>query len=182
MSQSSKHPLSDEALNGNEIAWTSWGISCYNTNFGQVEVDEKTEKFVSCCIGLGRNQGNTEMTIKITKGEFQITRDSFGAVYAELCSPNYPYKHHKKTGTITVGEVLRMLQKDTNNSVAAIIVKKEIVTLLRKKRMNLIVDDYKEIRELFRIWRKPILKRDLVERKAIIVRTPIITVKEGQTT
>lgn len=170
----SKHPLSDEVLNGNEMAWTNWGIKCYDTNFGQVELNEDTEELVSCCIGLGRNQGNTAMSIKIIGGEFQITCDSFGSIWAELCSPKYPYKDYNPTKkSIEVNEVLQMLQKDNNYSIAAIIVKKKLIRLM-KYQLHFTAVDKSELKELFRIWRKPVLKRDLVTRKPIIKRTPII--------
>lgn len=170
----SKHPLSEEVLNGNEIAWTNWGIKSYTTNFGQVELNEKTEKLESCCIGLGRNQGNIEMSIKIIGIEFQITRDSFGAIWAELCSPKYPYKYWKPTKAIEISEVLQMLQKDDSYSIAAIIVKKRLVQLMRHQ-LHFTAANERELRELFKIWRKPVLKRDLVTRVPIIKRTPIIT-------
>lgn len=170
----SKHPLSDEVIKGNEIAWTNCGISCYNTNFGMVEVDEKTSRFVSCCVELGRNQGNTPMQVKIFDNEFQISCDYLGAISSELCSPNYNYSCNKSIKSIEITEVLQMLQQDNNCSVAAIIAKKELVKLMKVK-LHFTADNEKELKELFRIWRNPILKRDLVIKIPIIKRTPIIT-------
>lgn len=166
--------MSDEQLKGNEISWRNWGVACYATNFGQVQVDEKTEEFVECCIGLGRNQGNTEMGITIYDGEFQISRSTFNTVYAELCSKGYPHPKGCKQ-SIEIIDVLNMLLKDDNNSVAAIIVKKEIVKLMYKQFQ---FDDSELIalHKLFDLWRKPIRKSDLgkeIKRVPIITRTPI---------
>lgn len=167
--------MSDSKLDGNEISWVNFGVKSYTTNFGQVTLDEKTDEFNECCVGLGRNQGNTEIGIKILQGEFQITKDTFGTVYAELCSKDYPYPK-KPNQTIEVLEILRILQKDNNDSIAAIIVKKEIVRLMYQKlkfgKAELIA-----LRELLASWRKPITKKNLnpPKREPIVERTPIIT-------
>lgn len=161
-------PLNKETLAGNQIAWTNEeeGVACYTTNYGQVSVDLQTGEFVDCCFGLGRNYGNTQMGIKIYDGEFQVYKDTFNTIYAELCSKNYPYPRNKPS--FPALEVIQMLQKDDNDGVAAILVKKEIVKLmfyhLKLNKSELIA-----IRELFKIWRKPIISRT-----PIIHRVPII--------
>lgn len=164
--------LSKEQLDGNEIGWVNWGVKCYNTNFGQVEIDEKTEEFVSCCIGLGRNQGNTEIGIKIFDGEFQIYRDTFGTIYSELCSKNFPYPKNTKQ-SLEILDVLKILQNDDNDSIAAIIVKKELIKLMYNK-LNFGKTELLALRELLDSWRKPIRKADL-NQPLVITRVPIIT-------
>lgn len=163
--------LNKEQLDGNEIGWTNWGVKCYNTNFGQVELDENTEELVFCCIGIGRNQGNTEIGIKIIDGEFQIYKDTFGSIYAELCSKNFPYPCNTKQD-IEISEVLKILQNDDNDSIAAIIVKKEIVRLMYNK-LKFELQELVLLKGLLGSWRKPIKKSDLIERIPIIERTPI---------
>lgn len=163
-----------ESLAGNEISWINFGKKSYTTNFGQVVLDEKTDEFRECCIGLGRNQGNTEISIKIFDGEFQITKDTFNTVYAELCSKDFPYPK-KPNQTIEIVEVLKILQKDDNDSIAAIIVKKEIVKLMYQK-LHFGKAELIALEELLASWRKPITKEDLnpPKREPIVERTPII--------
>ena len=156
--------LSDKALAGNEVGWTNWGIKCYNTNFGQVEVDESTEELKFCVIGLGKNTGNTEISVKIFDNEFQVTKRMFNTSYAELCSSGYPYPE-KPNQSIKPMEVLQILRQDTNNSIAAIIVKKELVKLIVAK-MKLERGELLLVRELLSDWRFPIIANP--------VRTPII--------
>lgn len=166
--------LNEEQLKGNEIGWINWGRACYNTNFGQVQLDEKTGEFVECCIGLGRNQGNTQMGITIFDNEFRISKDTFNTIYAELHSKNYPYPANCKQ-SIEILEVLKMLQKDNNDSVAALIVKKKIVELMYKE-FQFGKPELVALHELFRSWRKPIREADCeAQRAPIIQRTPIIT-------
>lgn len=159
--------LSDKALAGNEVGWTNWGVKCYATNFGQVEVDEKTEELKFCTIGLGRNQGNTEIGVKIFGNEFQVTKDTFNTVYAELCSSGFPYPK-KPNQSIKPMEVFQILQMDTNNSIAAIIVKKELVKLMVSK-VRLERGELLLVRNLLSDWRFPIIANP--------VRTPIIVRK-----
>lgn len=164
----------DSKLAGNEISWVNFGVKSYTTNFGQVKLDEKTDEFRDCCIGIGRNQGNTEIGIKIIDGEFQITKDTFHTVYAELCSKDFPYPK-KPSQTIEITEVLRILQKDDNDSIAAIIAKKEIVKLMYQK-LHFGKAELIALEALLASWRKPITKEDLnpPKREPIVERTPII--------
>lgn len=164
-------------LDGNEPSWYNDDTNCdhYTTNFGGVEIHKETGDMLECCIGLGRNQYNVHMQIKIFNEEFQIAKDNFGSIYAELCSPNFPYKRNPKQ-TIELSEVLIMLQKDDNFSIAAIAVKKELVRLMIK-HLHFSKQDRYELHKLLGIWRKPITKEDLEEkpkRTPIITRTPIL--------
>ena len=147
------------------------GVASYTTNFGQVEVNAKTHKLLNCCIGLGRNQENTAMSIKIDGNEFQIFKDSFNTIYAELCSKNFPYPANCSQ-SIDLTEILQMLWKDDNFSVAAILVKKRLVELMYKK-LKFSDLDLNYLHKIFESWRKPILKSDLINRIPIITRTPI---------
>ncbi len=166
-------------LDGNEPSWYNKENNSdhYTTNFGGVEITRDTQKMIDCCIGLGRNQYNTQMSIKIFDGEFQISRDTFNTIFAELCSPEFPYKKGTKQ-VIEISDVLRMLQKDDNFSVAAIAVKKELIWLMVNK-LHFTKEDRQELGKLLKIWRQPITKDDLkptVKRTPIIKRTPILTI------
>lgn len=162
--------LNNEQLQGNEIGWINWGIKCYNTNFGQVELDEKTEELVFCCISLGNNQGNTRIGVKIIDEEFQIYKDYFGTIYSELCSDGFP-NPARTLNKIGIEEVINILQNDDNDSVAAVLVKKELIRLMYNKlhfgRSELIA-----LSQLLKSWRKPIRKLDLNKE---VKRVPIIT-------
>lgn len=171
--------LTQKSLDGNEIAWMNEEVKCYTTNFGMVYVDIDTEEFVECCIGLGRNYPNTQICIKIFDDEFQVTKDTFNTVYAELCSKNYPYPRNPKY-SIEVLEIIQILKDDDNDSIAAVLVKKELVRLMYQK-LKLTKAELKALNELVASWRKPILTTSdtSVERHPIITRTPITT-KGGQ--
>lgn len=167
--------VTQKSLDGNEISWVNFGVKCYSTNFGQVEVDEETEEFVECCIGLGRNYPNTEIGIKIYDGEFQVTKDTFNTIYAELCSKNFPYPRNPRY-SIEVLEIIQILKNDDNDSIAAVLVKRELVKLMYQK-LKLTRAELKALNELVASWRKPILTRieTTVERHPIVTRTPITT-------
>lgn len=173
--------METEKSKGNEPSWEDKELNGVNftTNYGGVMVEKDTWQLISCCVGLGRNQGNVQMQIKILGDEFQIARDTFGTIWAELCSADYSYKlSYRNPKSIEIREVLRMIQKDDNNSVAAVLVKKTLVLLmLRKLRFS--KDDLNELERVYTVWRKPILKRDLIDRTPIVVRTPIVTARRS---
>ena len=156
--------LSDKALAGNEVGWADEGVKCYNTNFGQVEIDKSTEELKFCVIGLGKNPGNTEISVKIFDNEFQVTKDMFSTPYAELCSKGFPYSKNLNQ-SIKPMEIFQILRHDNNNSIAAIIVKKELVKLI-VTNMKLERGELLLVRELLNDWRFPIIANP--------VRTPII--------
>lgn len=151
----------------------------FTTNFGTVAVNRDTWELVDCCIGIAKEYHQDSMQVKIYDGEFQVAREKGMSLSAVLESPGYEYPLRKtyygqRFDDLTPDEVLRALISDTNNSTAAIAAKKELVRLMRQK-LKFTKEDNKLLKELFSLWRKPILKKDLVERKAIVVRTPIIT-------
>lgn len=136
----------------------------YTTNYGGMTVIHNTEKIDFACFGLGKDYGNIPMTIRIDNEEFQVMKDRpFGNVgVAELNSPGYPYKH-KELPSFDLLEVLEMLQKDTNYHYATILVKKTLVRLMLK-HFKFNKEEKQALKELFKIWRKPIVS----ERKPII--------------
>ena len=149
----------------------------YTTNFGSVEINKDTREVGDVSIGLGRNQGNTQMSIYIYDAEYKVTRDTFGSVYAQFCSPNakFPYTGQNVKQNIEVIDILKMLQKDDNHSVAAIAAKKEFIKLLCRYHKFSKQEAY-ELHLLLAIWRKPITKEDLkpdIKRTPIVTRTPI---------
>lgn len=168
-------------LDGYEPSWYDKedNTAHFTTNFGQVTVNQDTWELVDCCIGIANEYKQDHMQVKITDGEFQILRCKGTFYSAILESSKYPYPFKSmyvgyRFDDITVAEVLKALMECTNHSTAAIAAKKELVRLMRQK-LRFTKEDNKLLKELFSKWRKPILKKDLVERKAIIVRTPIIT-------
>lgn len=167
--------MTQKSLDGNEIAWQNDEVKCYTTNFGTVEVDVNTEEFMECCIGLGRNYPNTQISIKIFDDEFQVSKDTFGSMYAELCSKNFPYPRNPKY-SIEVLEIIQILKDDDNDSIAAVLVKRELIKLMYQK-LKLTRAELKALNELVAGWRKPILttSETSVERHPIVTRTPITT-------
>lgn len=169
-------------LDGNEPSWVNenWygdgkTIVGYVTNFGMVEINQATGEVESAVIGVGRNQGNTQLSIKLIDNEFQVFKDTFNTIWAELCSPDFPYKKNPSQ-SIGITEVLQVLQEDDNFSVAAIAVKKRLIWLMVNK-LKFTTEERKALGRLLKAWRKPITKEDLkepVKRTPIITRTPII--------
>lgn len=172
-----------EELDGYEPSWYDEedNTAHFTTNFGTVAVKQDTWEVTECCIGIARDYKQDHMQLKIDDSEFQVLREvGVGTSYsAVLESPGYAYSLRKiyvgrRFDDLTVLEVLKALIECTNYSTAAIAAKKELVRLMQQK-LRFTREDNKVLKELFSVWRKPILKKDLVERKAIIVRTPIIT-------
>lgn len=173
--------MTQQTLAGYEPAWYDKedNTAHFTTNFGQVTVNQDTWELVDCCIGVADGYKQDHMQVKIYDGEFQILRCRGTFYSAILESSKYPYPFRSmhlghKFDDLTVAEVLKALMECANNSTAAVAAKKELVRLMRQK-LKFTKEDNKLLKDLFTIWRKPILKKDLVERKAIIVRTPIIT-------
>lgn len=173
--------MTQQTLDGYEPSWYDKedNIAHFTTNFGTVRVEQDTWKLTECCIGIAREYKQDHMQVKIFDGEFQVLREQGTFYNRVLESSGYKYPIRKSYvgrnfDELTVAEVLKALMECTNYSTAAIVVKKELIRLMRKD-LKFTREDNKLLKELFSIWRKPILKKDLVERKAIIVRTPIIT-------
>lgn len=149
------------AIKGESPSWYDEenDIDGFTTNFGTLTIHRSTGVIDFACIGLGRNDGNTRMSVRIDGWEYQVSKDkSFGATgLSELNSPNYPYKH-KELPQLSVLEVLEMLQQDDNYSLAAVIVKRALVTSM-KKYVKFSQEEKQALRELFKIWRKPIVTR-----------------------
>ena len=166
-------------LDGNVPSWYNEETNSdhYTTNFGFVEINRDTGEVGDVGIGLGRNQYNTQMSIYIYDEEYKVTRDTFGTIFAQFCSPNaqYPYTGHANQ-TIEVIDILKMLQRDDNHSIAAVAGKKKFVRLLCKYHKFSKQEAY-ELHLLLAIWRKPVTKEDLkpeIKRTPIIERTPIL--------
>lgn len=177
--------MNQRTLDGYEPSWYDKedNTAHFTTNFGQVAVNQDTWELTECCIGIAREYKQDSMQVKIYDGEFQILRERGTFYTAVLESSKYKYPFRSmyvghKFDDLTVAEVLRALMECTNYSIAAVAAKKELVRLMRQK-LRFTKEDNKLLKDLFAIWRKPILKKDLVERKAIIVRTPIITQEVG---
>ena len=173
--------MNQRTLDGYEPSWYDKedNTAHFTTNFGTVGVNQDTWELTECCIGIANEYKQDHMQVKIFDGEFQILRYRGTFYSAVLESSKYPYPFRSmhvghKFDDITVTEVLRALMECTNYSTAAVAAKKELVRLMKQK-LKFTREDNKLLRDLFTTWRKPILKKDLVERKAIIVRTPIIT-------
>lgn len=173
--------MTQQTLDGYEPSWYDKedNTAHFTTNFGTVGVEQDTWKLTECCIGIAREYKQDHMQVKIFDGEFQVLREQGTFYNGVLESSGYKYPIRKSYvgrnfDELTVAEVLKALMECTNYSTAAIVVKKELIRLMRKD-LKFTREDNKLLKELFSIWRKPILKKDLVERKAIIVRTPIIT-------
>lgn len=173
--------MTQRTLDGYEPSWYDKedNTAHFTTNFGTVGVNQDTWELTECCIGIAKEYKQDHMQVKIYDGEFQVLREQ-GMFYSgvlESSGYEYPIRKSyvgKNFDDLTVAEVLRALIQCTNNSTAAVIAKKELVRLMRQK-LKFAKEDNKLLRDLFAVWRRPILKKDLVERKAIIVRTPIIT-------
>lgn len=131
-------------------------IDGYTTNYGGVQVSRKTGEIIFACVELGRNYENRPMTVKIIESEFQVlVRDNTGRGKNELASLQYPYKL-KELPRLSPMEVLEMLQKDDNMFYAAVLTKKTLVNqMMRHIKFN--KDEQKALKELFKIWRKPII-------------------------
>lgn len=158
----------ESQLSGNEISWHSTEDNCdyYTTNFGQVQVQCDTEEILFATIGLGRNSGNTPISVRLIDGEFQVTKDLFNTVNAQICSQNYPYKS-KTNQVIELIELLKILQKDNNYSTAAVLVKKELIKRVCKE-FEFNENESCELYRLLEIWRTPIITRHpVVHRKPI---------------
>lgn len=173
--------MTSQTLAGYEPSWYDKedNTAHFTTNFGQVSVNQDTWELVDCCIGIANEYKQDHMQVKIYDGEFQILRcrGTFYTAILESSKYKYPFKSiyvGNKFDDLTVAEVLKALIECANNSTAAVAAKKELVRLMRQK-LKFTKEDNRLLKELFAVWRKPILKKDLVERKAIIVRTPIIT-------
>lgn len=173
--------MTQRTLDGYEPSWYDKedNTAHFTTNFGTVGVTQDTWELTECCIGIAKEYKQDHMQVKIYDGEFQVLREQGMFYSGVLESSGYKYPIRKsyvghRFDDLTVSEVLRALIQCTNYSTAAIVAKKELVRLMRKQ-LKFTKEDDKLLKELFAIWRKPILKKDLVERKAIIVRTPIIT-------
>lgn len=153
-------------VQGDIPSWYDKGddLDGYTTNYGGMTVIHDTEKINFACFRLGRDYGNTSMTIKIGNEEFQVMKDRpFGNVgVAELNSPGYLYKH-EELPSVGLLEVIGMLQKDTNYHYATVLVKKTLVKLMLK-HFKFHKEEKQALKELFKIWRKPII----MERKPII--------------
>lgn len=170
------------SLDGWEPSWydTQDNTTHFTTNFGQVVVDTNTWELVDCCIGIAQGYKQDRMMVKIYDGELQVLREQGMVGYSDALESSgltYPIRqtyHGRHFGNLTVAEVLRAIMSDTNVSTAAIAAKKGLVKLMWEK-LKFGREDLKLLRELLACWRKPVLKKDLVERKPIIVRTPIIT-------
>lgn len=170
--------MTSRTLDGYEPSWYEDNIAHFTTNFGQVAIDTNTWELVDCCVGINREYKHDNLQVKIYDKEFQILREKGISYSAALESTGYEYPIRKiQVGynfeELSVANVLRALMEDTNNSTACIAVKKELVRLMRQK-LKFTREDNKLLKELFCLWRKPILKKDLIERRAIVIRTPII--------
>mgnify|MGYP001029239865 FL=1 len=173
--------MNQKTLDGYEPSWYDKedNTAHFTTNFGTVAVIQDTWELVDCCIGIAREYKQNHMQVKIYDDEFQVLREQGMFYNGVLESPGYKYPIRKTYvgkyfDNLSIAEVLGAIQEDTNNSTAAVAVKKELVRLMMEK-LKFTREDSKALKELFKSWRTPILKKDLVERKAIIVRTPIIT-------
>lgn len=173
--------MTTQTLAGYEPSWYDKedNTAHFTTNFGTVGVNQDTWELTECCIGIAQGYKQDTMQVKIYDGEFQVLREQGMFYSGVLESTGYKYPIRKiyvgkNFSDLTVAEVLRALMECANNSTAAVAAKKELVRLMRQK-LKFTKEDNKLLRDLFAVWRKPILKKDLVERKAIIVRTPIIT-------
>lgn len=128
----------------------------YTTNYGGATVIKSTGKINYACIGLGRNQSDSQMIVKISKDEFQVVKNKQGSNIdiAEINSSGYPYKH-KELSPLDLIEVLEMLQSDDNYHYVVVLVKKTLIKLIIK-HIKLNKEEKQALEELFRIWRKPI--------------------------
>lgn len=146
------------AITGESPSWYDKedDLDGYTTNFGSMTVHHSTGEIDFACIGLGKNCGNTKMTVRIDGQEFQVSKDKpFGATgLSELNSPKYLYKN-KDLPQLEVLEILEMLQMDDNYSLVAVIVKKALITSMIKY-IKFSQEEKKSLKELFKIWRKPI--------------------------
>lgn len=147
----------------------------YTTNCGGVGVALDTGKFIDCCFGLGRNHRNKEITIHSYDGgmAFRFTWNS--TVIAELTTPNYQYKSYQAKQSIEIMDILNIIHLDNNHSVAAGLVKRQvIITLLTK--FHLSKEERQGIGQLIAELRKPIREQD-IEQHEEIIRKPIVTTR-----
>lgn len=135
----------------------------YITNYGTMSVIKSTSEVKYACIGLGKNPHNRCMTVRINKEEFQVTecRD-FGNEISEMSSSGYPYKRKDLSSLST----MEMLLNDDNFSQAAMLTKKTLIKLMINQ-LKLNRKETQAIRELFSMWRVPVVTK----------RCPIITNK-----
>lgn len=148
----------------------------YTTNCGGVGVKLDTGEFVDCCFGLGRNYGNKELSIHAHDGEMAFRYYWYSTVTAELATSGYPYKDYKAKQSIEIMDILNIIHLDDNYSIAAGLVKRQIIiTLLTKFQLSR--KERQGIGQLVAELRKPIREADIekpIERKPIIFeRTPI---------
>lgn len=142
-------------LDGNEVSWYDGNTASYTTNFGQVQVSKKTGKSLFICVGLGRNQGNTEISFKYVDGQFIVYKSYLGdQIHEFLCSKNYPYK--RGTSHMPAAKVLQIIQMDDNDSVAGIIAKRELVRQIARQ-IPLDRTERQMLQDLYKEWRKPIV-------------------------
>lgn len=147
----------------------------YTTNWGSVGVALDTGEFIDCCFSLGRNQGNKEITIHSYDGGMAFRFTWYSTVVAELTTPNYPYKSYQAKQSIEIMDILNILHLDNNHSVAAGLVKRQvIITLLTKFQLSR--KERQGIGQLIAELRKPIREQD-IEQPEEIIRKPIITMR-----
>lgn len=154
-------------VNGDLPSWYNQedNLDGYTTNYGGVTIVHGTELIKFACYGLGREYKNTSMTVRIKNSEeFQVEKTKTSKA-AELNSPGYPYPH-KHVPTLSILEILEMLQKDENYYYAGMLIKKTLVRLMLK-HFKFNKEEKRALKELFQIWRKPIVGK--------IKRTPIVT-------
>lgn len=146
-----------EQLNGRKKMREDKELNCdvYTTNFGSVYIDKTTGDVPYACVALGRNPDCEELDCTIIDGEFQITKRFIGKIQKELCSPGYPYPNHSSQ-SISLHDVFELLKRDTNLTVPAIAVKKQLVRLLQDV-FKFTQQDNQELKEVFNVWRKPIV-------------------------
>ena len=147
----------DEQLSGRKVMRVDKETNCdvYTTNFGSVHINRVTGEVQYASISLGKNQECTEMDCQIIDGEFRISKRLIGTIQRELCSPGY-CNPSNVSQTISLHDIFELLKKDTNFTVPAIAVKQKLVKLMEQKfKFNKY--DKQELKEVFQVWRKPIL-------------------------
>lgn len=132
------------------------GIEGYITNYGSVEVNLQTGEVHCAAIGLGRDYGNTPMTMKIDGREFQVirTQSQGSTMVARYDTPGYP-NIYPRMPEMELMDVILMLSRDTNDHYAAKLVKKTFVSLVMNK-CSLTLQEDRAIKSLLQSWRSPI--------------------------
>lgn len=146
-----------ERIDGNEPSIVSEEDNrvVYITNYGSVDVRLDTGELEFACMSIDRDRKYRWLAVKIVDGEFCVWVNRLGGTISESCySSKFPYE--KGNGGLSPAEVFRSLAADENFSQAGIITKKTLVQLMMK-RLNLNKEDKQELKELFSLWRKPIV-------------------------